>query len=79
MYYVKLILVIVYFYIKMIMIGIKCELQEQLQYKKLHKNKVDVSASIGNNFNSYLTVTSSIYIPYLQLIIYKIANHMLII
>ena len=52
------------------MIGIKCEPQEQLQYKSYMKCiKTDVSGSICNNFNSFLTVTSSIYIPNLQLII----------
>ena len=49
------------------MIGIRCELQEQLQYKSFIK-MYDVSASIFSNFNSYITVTLSIYIPHLQLI-----------
>ena len=31
--------------------------------------KIDVSASIYSNFNSYLTVKLSLYIPHLQLII----------
>ena len=35
--------------------------------------KIDVSASICNNFNSYVTVRSSIYIPHLQLIMHS--NH----
>ena len=46
---------------------------------KLHKNvaiKINVTALICSNFNSYLTVMSSIYLPHLQLIIYKsYANH----
>ena len=51
----------------MIKIGIKCELQEQLQYKTSYKcTKIDVTASVCGNFNSYLTVMSSIYIPHLQ-------------
>ena len=59
------------------MIGIKYELQEQLQYKSFIKCiKIDVSAAICSNFNSYLTVMSSICIPHQQLIIYKsYANH----
>ena len=63
---------IVNFCIKMIMIGIKWELQEQLQYKSFIKCiNIDVTASICNNFSSYLTVMSSVYITHLQLIIYK--------
>ena len=45
----------------MIMIGRKYNLQEQMQYKaSLKCIKIDVSVSICSNFNSYLTVTSSI-------------------
>ena len=43
----------------MIMIGIKCKLQEQLQdkgFKTMYQNYV--SASMCNNFNSYLPVMS---------------------
>ena len=41
----------------MIMIGIKCELQEQLQYKSFIKCiKIDVSASICSNFNNYINL-----------------------
>ena len=59
----------------MIMIVVKCKLQEQLQYKDHMKMyQIDVSASICSNFD--ITVTSSVYIPHLQLIIYKsYANH----
>ena len=58
----------------MIMIGIKCELPEQLQYKSFIKCiKIDVSALICSNFNSYITVMSSIYISQLY------TNHMPII
>ena len=50
---------------KMIMIGIKCELQEQMQYKSFIKmHQIDVIKNICSNFNSYLTVTSS-HIPHL--------------
>ena len=46
-------------YIKMIMIGIKYKLQEQLQHKSFIKMyQIDVSASIWSSFNSYLTVMS---------------------
>ena len=34
------------------MIGIKCDLQEQLRYKRCIK--IDVSAPICSNFNRYL-------------------------
>ena len=72
------------------MIGIKCELQEQLQYKSFIKYiKSDVSASLCSRFNNYLIVMSSIHIHHLQLIIYKsyanyiykltIYNHMLLV
>ena len=45
----------------MIMIGIKCKLQEQPHYKSFLKMyQTDVCASICRNFNSYLTVMSSI-------------------
>ena len=49
------------FCIRMIMIGIKFKLQEQLQCKTFIKMyQIDVSASICSNFNSYLTVVLSI-------------------
>ena len=51
----------------MIMVGMKCGLQEQLQYKSFIK----MYQSGCSNFNSYLTVMSSIHIPHLQLIICK--------
>ena len=45
----------------MIMLEIKCKLQEQLQYKSFIKRfKIDVSASICSNFNSCITVMSSL-------------------
>ena len=56
----------------MIMIGIKCELQEQMQNKCFIKCiEIDVSVSICSNFISCLTVALSIYISHPQLI----ANH----
>ena len=51
----------------MIMVGMKCELQEYKCFIKCIK--IDISASICSNFNSYLKVMSFIYIPHLHLII----------
>ena len=56
--------IIVHFYIKMIVIGTKCKLQEQLQYKscikmyQFQKWCKCIKSSIRSNFNSYLTVMS---------------------
>ena len=54
----------------------KCELQEQLKYKSFIKMyQINVSASICNNFNSYLLNSDVIYlhtspaINYMQIII----------
>ena len=78
--YILYIFIIVHFCIKMIMIGIKSELQEQLQYEsftKVYQIKIDVSASICSNFNNYLNINSDIiYLHTSPAINYKsYANH----
>ena len=50
--------------IKIINVSYKSNRTIKVSYKCI---KIDVCASICSNFNSYLTVMSSIYMPHLQL------------